>query len=333
MAIARSSPRLRILIAAFCAALLPLALASGTTAGATQRTPTQPQTRTWHVHVGEESASGAIQGMQFLPGDIWIDVGDTVHWTASSKEPHTVSFLPVGQLPGDFNPGDPTMTAQTPEPTIGAPGEVRNSGILSTIQFGELPPTITSYDLTFTGLGDYPYYCFLHGAAMKGVVHVASSGTPYPHTQRFYDRQFREGRAAVIADGRALRRSTLARSSSHHVFVGALDDMAMVMRFMRSHVEIRVGETIDFDASASQGFPVPHTVTFGPEPPGPIPVGDPANFTGGALSSGVIPTAGPGAHFRVIFNKAGVYHYICQFHDGMGMVGTVVVERARHHHH
>lgn len=322
MAIARSSHRLRVLTAAFCAALLPLVFASGITATAA------PQARTWHVHVGEQSANGAIQGMQFLPGEIWIDAGDTVHWTADSMEPHTVSFLAVNQLPGAFSPADPTMTMQTPQRSIGTPGEIRNSGILSTLQLAELPPAITSYNLTFTRPGDYPYYCFLHGAPMKGVVHVASAGTAYPHMQRFYDTQFRAGQAAVIADGRGLMRDTLAQSSSHHVLVGALDNMAMVMRFMRSEVVIRRGQTIDFDASANQGAPVPHTVTFGPEPPAPFPVGEPTNFIGGALSSGVIPTAGPGAHFRVTFKKTGVFHYICQFHDGMGMVGTVVVRAA-----
>ena len=220
------------------------------------------------------------------------------------------------------------MTNQTPEATIGAPGDIRNSGILSTIQFGELPPTITSYDLTFTGPGDYPYYCFLHGAHMKGVVHVATAGAPYPHSQRFYDAQFRKGRAVVIADGFHLRGTVQAQSDAHHVFVGALDEMAMVMRFMRPKVAIRVGETIDFDASMNNGDPVPHTVTFGQEPPAPFAIGYPTNFIGGNLSSGVIPTGGPGAHFVVTFNKAGVYHYICQFHDGMGMVGTVVVRPA-----
>ena len=38
--------------------------------------------------------------------------------------------------------------------------------------------------------------------------------------------------------------------------------------------------------------------------------------------------AAPAAAAEVTFNKAGVYHYICQFHDGMGMVGTVVVTPA-----
>jgi plastocyanin len=294
MAVGRSSQRLRFLIAAFCAALLPLAFASGTTAIAA------PQPTTWHVHVGEQSATGAIQGMQYLPGEIWINVHDTVHWTADSMEPHTVSFLPVDATPGEFNPFNTTMTGQTTgESTIGAPGEVRNSGVLSTIQIGALPPAVTIYD-------------------------SAPPDTPYRHTQQFYDAQFHQGQAAVIADGSRLRGTVMAQSDSHHVFVGALDDMAMVMRFLRPQVAIRVGETIDFDASMNQG-PVPHTVTFGNEPPGPFPVGDPTNYTGGDLSSGFpFPGLDP-HHFRVTFNKAGVYHYICQFHDGMGMVGTVVV--------
>jgi plastocyanin len=243
-------------------------------------------------------------------------------------EPHTVTFLPVGQLPPPFNPFDPTQTTPTPEHTISSPGEFRNSGVLSTLQFAELPSgTFRSYDLTFVGRGDYVYYCLLHGQVMKGTVHVAAAGTAYPHTQAFYDTQFQVGRSRVIAEGyRSLAQATAA-STNHHVYVGAVNDAAMfmVMRFMRSTVTVHVGDTVDFDASLNNGDPVPHTVTFGPEPPGPFPVGDPTNFTGGSLSSGIIPTAGPGAHFRVTFNKAGRFGYICMFHDGMGMVGTVIV--------
>lgn len=294
------------------------------------RAATTSGSTTWHVHVGEQSPNGAIQGMRFLPGDIWVDVGDTVQWTSASMEPHTVTFLPVGQLPGPFNPTDPAQTTQTTDDTISAPGAFRNSGVMSTIQFSELPsPTITSYELTFDGPGDYVYYCLVHGQAMKGTVHVAAAGTAYPHTQAFYDTQFNVGRGHVIGAGYRLYGQAMSASTNQHVYVGAIDEMgmAMVMRFMRSTVTVHVGQTIDFDASLDHGDPVPHTVTFGPEPPAPFPVGDPTNFTGGTLSSGVIPTAGPGAHYRVTFNKAGTFPYICMFHDGMGMTGTVIVTR------
>lgn len=282
---------------------------------------------TWRVHVGAQSPNGAIQGMQFLPGEIWIDVGDTVRWTADSMEPHTVTFLRAGQLPPPFDPSKPAQTMPTPQHSIWAPGQVRNSGVLSTIQFSELPPTHTSYKLKFKGVGDYVYYCLVHGKAMKGVVHVAAAGTPYPHSPSYYDRQFRKGRAQMIRDGNRLYADLRGESSRHHVFVGAVDEagMFMLMRFIRTTVHVRVGETVDFDWSQNNGDPVPHTVTFGPEPPAPIPVGDPTHFTGGSLSSGVLPTAGPGTHFRVTFAKAGTYPYICMFHDGMGMVGKVVV--------
>ena len=315
--------RIQTILAALGAVLLGTFFLAPVSAGAATQNPV-----TWHVHVGEQSPNGAIQGMQFLPGDIWVDVGDTVHWTADSMEPHTVTFLPVGELPPPFDPTDPTQTTPTPEHTISAPGDVRNSGVLSTLQFAELPSgTVTSYNLTFTGPGTYVYYCLLHGQVMKGTVHVAAAGTAYPHTQAFYDTQFNVGRGATIGAGYRLYARAMSTSSNHHVYVGAVDEaaMAMVMRFMRPTVTVRVGETVDFDASLNNGDPVPHTVTFGPEPPAPFPVGDPTNFTGGALSSGVIPTGGPDAHYRVTFNKAGVFDYICMFHDGMGMTGKVIV--------
>ncbi len=327
-----ASKRFRTFLAAVGAVLLGAAfLAPATSAGAHTR---EHESTTWRVHVGAQSPNGAIQGMQFLPGEIWINVGDTVRWTADSMEPHTVTFLPVGQLPPPFDPTNAAQTMPTPQHSIWAPGQYRNSGVLSTIQFSELPATYTSYKLKFKGTGDYVYYCLVHGQAMKGVVHVAPAGTPYPHRQSFYDWQFRAGRAQMIHDGNRLYAELRHESSRHHVFVGAVDEagMFMIMRFIRTTVRVHVGDTVDFDWSQNNGDPVPHTVTFGPEPAAPIPVGDPTHFTGGALSSGVLPTAGPGTHFRVTFDKAGTFPYICMFHDGMGMVGTVVVTRDHHHH-
>lgn len=310
------------------AALATVALATlflGPTANADTGSTTTH--RTWTVHVGAQSRNGAIQAMQFLPGQIWIDVGDTVHWTAASMEPHTVTLLRVGQLPPPFDPTNARQTTRTAATSITTPGQFRNSGILATMPIPELPTSYLSYDLTFTGRGDFVYYCLLHGKQMKGVVHVAAAGTPYPHTQAYYDMQYRVGRERTVERGFEYAERVAAGSTNHHVYVGAVDPagMFMVMRFLRTSVTIHKGDTIDFDWSSNHGFPVPHTVTFGPEPPAPIAVGTPGNFTGGQLSSGVLPTAGPGAHFRVTFNKAGTYSYICMFHDGMGMVGKVVV--------
>jgi len=75
---------------------------------------------------------------------------------------------------------------------------------------------------------------------------------------------------------------------------------------------------VDFDF-------VPATITIG--------VGDsvlwtnngasPHTSTGGSWNSG---TMNPGATFSHTFNSAGSFPYVCQFHESLGMVGTVVVQ-------
>jgi plastocyanin len=283
---------------------------------------------TWTVQVGQQSHNGAIQGMAYGPGEIWIDVGDTVHWVANSMEPHTVSFLDAAHPPGPFDPSG-YMVVPTPETTIDAPGEFRNSGIIATMSDPALPPAVTSYDLTFTGPGDYHYMCYLHGQAMQGTVHVRDAGTPYPLSQRDYNAQANAIRSGVLDDGYAQWGADREASDAHHVFVGSADSMAMVMRFVNEKVTIRTGETVTFDWGRNAA-PVPHTVTFGDEPPTLAPVGDPTDYSGGTLSSGAMlgplfmPPGAPST-YAVTFTAPGTYHYLCMFHDGMGMVGTVVV--------
>jgi plastocyanin len=289
--------------------------------------PTSGGPQTWTVHAGEQSASGAIQGMAFLPGEIWIHTGDTVHWVASSMEIHTVSFIDAAHPSTGFDPSIGYMVTQTPETTIDAPGEFRNSGVLDTLSDPTLPPQFRSYDLTFTGPGDYTYSCYVHGTAMSGTVHVQTGGR-LPHTQRFYDQEYRSGKAAIIADGQRLIDRARDASSSHHVFVGPSDAMALIMRFERSKVTIHAGESVVFDSGMDTAGE-PHTVTIGQEPPAPfITVGDPTNYRlGQDLNSGVLEPAfiQPPGTFTVTFKDPGTYHYFCMFHDMMGMTGTVIV--------
>lgn len=327
----RGATRLPAIVAAFMALVLGTVFLSPATASATSP-PGGP--RTWHVHVGAQSASGALQGMAFLPGDITINVGDTVHWTADSLEPHTVSFVDASNPLAPFSPGIGYMVTPTQQGSI-APGQFRNSGIMATMSDPALPPAAKTYDLAFTAPGIYTYYCYVHGAAMVGHVHVNPAGTHYPRTQKQYDRMFWQGRAAMIADGRSLWARARRHSNSHHVYVGAADMKVMVMRFVRTTVTIHVGETVTFDANRNQ-IPVPHTVTFGTPPPNPgIPVGNPHSYDGlGPLSSGLMFAAPYGipnlSHdtFTVTFTKAGTYPYICMFHDNMGMTGVIVVRPA-----
>ncbi|HEY3545837.1 MAG TPA: plastocyanin/azurin family copper-binding protein [Propionicimonas sp.] len=278
---------------------------------------------TWQVRVGAETPDMAVGAMKFLPREVWVDVGDSVHWTSNSAEPHTVTFLAPGTSLPEFNPFDPSQTMpQGPSSYDGT--TYANSGIVATQPIFVFTNPATSYELTFTATGDFTYYCLVHGTMMSGVVHVRAAGTPYPYTQQDYNRAGNQQAAAALFAGRtALRQAIQAHATTgSQVLVGIEGEGFGVMRFVRDTVVVHVGESVSF---ATGGPGAPHTVTFGTEPPGLailFPSGDPTNYAGGDLNSGVLA---PGVPFTVTFTAAGKFHYICAIHDGMGMVGDVVV--------
>jgi len=305
--------RARLFVAALCAVLLPLAFSASASASPA------PQPRTWQVAVGEETPNHAIQGMAFLPGTVWINQGDNIRWTAKAGEIHTVTFLATGQSLLPFNPGDPLQLFPTKSSSYDGVS-YRNSGIMTNKTDSGFPAQ-TTYQLTFNVTGNFTYYCLVHGQMMQGTVHVRPAGTHYPFTQKQYNHQAAVQKAAVLGDGRRLWEKTQEDASRNLVFVGADDGTAMVMRFIKDEMRIRVGSRITF---VNSGMAAPHTVTFGPEQPNIFaPYGDPKNFTGQQLNSGIML---PGSSFTVTFTKAGTYHYICALHDYLGMAGTVKVE-------
>jgi plastocyanin len=301
---------------------MPTLLASNAHAAPTTKA------RTWNVMVGAESRSGAVQTMAYGPRKIWVNAGDTVHWVASSMEPHTVSFTDAAHPAVAFDLATTYMTQPTSKRTI-KPGQFRSSGIMAPAPDAVFPNAVTSYDLKFTEPGKYPYLCYLHGKAMSAVVVVRKAGTPYPHTQADYDAMATQASNKDIEHGLDLWADAMGAADSHHVFVGAADMRVLVNRFLAPRIVVKVGESVTFDL-ARNAFPVPHTVTFGPPPANPLaPTGDPTNFQGGALSSGVILPPGfgpPPSTFTVKFTKAGTYSFACLLHAGMGMVGQVVVQ-------
>jgi plastocyanin len=280
------------------------------------------------VQVGEESRNQAIQGMAYLPKNIWIDARDTIRFEANSAEIHTVTFLADQSskaTPPPFNPGDPKQILPVGG-HVYHPGNYYNSGLLSTMDAFFLPIT-DDYTLQFPKTGTFTYWCLVHGKVMKGTVHVRPAGTHYPFTQRQYDRHGAKLTRAIVKHGYHLWHETAEDATNHRVFTGNDDDIAMVMRFIRHTVHVHVGETVRFK---NIGMDAPHTVTFGgerPSTPGQppsffAPYGDPKHFGGGQLNSGILE---PGSTFAVTFTKAGTYKYICALHDDMGMVGKVVV--------
>jgi plastocyanin len=310
---------LKILVAFLTALFLPLALTGAACAPAHHH----HHAHTWVVQVGEETHDHAIQGMAYLPRNIWIDARDTIRWQANAAEIHTVTFLAKGQTLAStqpFNPRDPRE--------VGPVGghwydgkSYYNSGVMTNLPDPLFPASTTHYSLRFPKTGNFTYWCLVHGAMMKGTVHVRPAGTKYPFTQRQYDRQGRKLTRAILHDGRRLWHETAEHATNHRVFAGNDDGIAMVMRFIRPTVWVHVGQKVTWK---NIGMAAPHTVTFGPEQPNFLaPYGNPTHFAGGPLNSGILV---PGSHFTVTFTKAGTFTYICALHDNMGMVGKVVVK-------
>ncbi len=309
--------RLAFAVASITALTIPVVIGPAATAAA-------PAPVTWHVRVGAETPDMAVAAMAFLPREVWVDTGDTVHWTAASAEPHTVTFLAPGSSLPEFNPFDPSQTTAQGSSSYDGTALV-NSGIMATQPIFIWTNPEASYDLTFTTPGDFTYYCLLHGTMMTGTVHVRAAGTAYPYTQLDYNRMgTHQGQAGLAAGREAWRQAKQAYATTDsRVLVGIDGEGFGVSRFVRDHVVAHVGDTVSF---AVAGPGAPHTVTFGQEPPGLAflaPSGDRTHYSGGDLNSGVIA---PGAPFNVTFTAVGKFHYICALHDDMGMVGDVVVE-------
>lgn len=308
------NPRFKILtfIVAFAVALLASAAAAG---------PASADGwghRTWQVQVGSESQDQEIQGMAFLPSEIFINQGDTIRWQANSAEIHTVTFLASGQPLQEFNPFDPTQLGRVGGDRYDGKSYY-NSGIMANVDVPGFP-AVKDYSLTFPREGNFTYYCLVHGKMMKGTVHVRDRGTDYPYSQADYDRSSAVQARSIIRDGEHLDESLAEQATNHKVLAGGDDGVAMVMRFVQPTVTVHRGDWVTF---ANTGMGAPHTVTFGTEPANVFaPSGDPGHFTGGDLNSGII---WPGKDFMVKFEATGTYKYICALHDYMGMVGKVVV--------
>src|SRR6266699_5209085 len=171
--------------------------------------------RTWNAVVGVESTDHAVQGMSFLPTQLWVNVGDTITWTVKSGEPHTVTFLPPGEQLPLFNPTDPLQAKQAGSSKYDGVSYY-NSGLMSSFSALGLP---TTYSLTFGVAGDFVYHCLVH-PSMLGIVHVQPAGTNYPFTQEDYNRQIQDQTRTALEDGKSLAGEAAQLSSDHHVVVG-----------------------------------------------------------------------------------------------------------------
>ena len=93
-----------------------------------------------------------IKGLEYLPGDVTVGVGETVTWINNDPVDHTVTSGKPGKqgVPGVSEGTDPKLDGLFDEPL-------------------EEEGSTTSF--TFDEPGTYAYFCRVH-AAMKGVITV-----------------------------------------------------------------------------------------------------------------------------------------------------------------
>jgi plastocyanin len=303
----------------------------------------------WRVTVGAESPDGASQALAFLPNEIWIHAGDSIHWSFPTHERHTVTFLKPGQTrPPGFGPvfGIPVGC-----PGVTPDGSSFDGSACVTTAINEDPST-PIYTISFPSPGNFKFVCLLH-ADMTGLVHALNVSDPLPHDQVYYDRIAQSERDQLLSNASRLRGSA-EQGESGAVAAGvgivlttsgAGSSTASLMRFLPGLILVRVGDTVEW---TSLDPSINHTVTFGTEPADPRPPSAGIITTADGARQAIItsqadsvnsgflspapqeraglPLAPPGVtRFRVTFNTPGAFNYICAVHDQLGMKGTVLV--------
>jgi len=357
---------LRKNIARLVASFAVVALIAGVTTSALSAT--QPQL--WEVWVGAQSPDLGDQALAFLPNELWIHAGDSIRWTHASTEIHTVTFLTPGP-PGQIRPPNFGSTFGVP---VGCPGNTPdgasfngsscvNSGLLGQgpVNLGTI---IQTYSVTFPSTGNFKLVCLVH-PDMTGTIHVLDPSAQLPHDQAFYDAEAAKQGATLVAETSELRGSSNSEDENEGnparvtagagaiVTTGAGSQTLSLSRFLQAVLVVRVGDTVEW---TNHDPSIPHTVTFGPEPPDPRqpcpmdgapPCANVSQTSDGALqtiinstsdstNSGLLVAAPQDrkglpqsplgvTRFRVTFTTPGTFNYFCSLHDNLGMKGTVIV--------
>ena len=120
----------------------------------------------------------------FLPNELWIRAGDSIRWTFSTHERHTLTFLTPGQTrPPGFGPvfGIPVgCPGTTPDGSSFDGTSCVTSGILLLGEDAGPDALPLTYPVTFPAAGNFKLVCLIH-ADMTGVVHVVNSLEALPH--------------------------------------------------------------------------------------------------------------------------------------------------------
>jgi len=300
----------------------------------------------WHAIVGAQSHDKGHQALAFLPNEIWIHAGQNITWRWEADDIHTVSLLRADQPRPFFGDGCPGFS--------GNPATYDGSTCVTT------PPLVSgqTFTVNFPTAGNFKLVCLVH-ENMTGTIHVLAANQPLPHDQAFYDRQAADQRKDLLSEGgmgRDHERDNDAHANSVVAGTGQVSatgggaSAVSVVRFVHDPTEIRAGQTVEW---TNLDPLLPHTITFGSEPPNPGPPSPNVTVDADGARHGVVTTTSDNVHsgfiiaapqerlglpqapigvtrFRVTFPAAGTFPYICALHDNLGMRGTVIVRPGHH---
>jgi plastocyanin len=263
------------------------------------------------ARVGAQSSDLGSQVQAFLPNEMWIHAGDSVHWTLASTEIHTVTFLTATEVrPPNFGPvfgvgvGCPQVQGgATPDGAAFDGSSCVNSGLL-----GQGPltvgPGLQSYSVTFPSIGNFKLSCLVH-LYMQGTIHVLAASVPLRHDQAFYDAEAAGQGATLVAvtsglaglenldqietQGNSQPAAVTAGIGAILTTSGAGGQQLSLVRFLQPVIVVRVGDTVEW---TNHDTSEPHTVTFGTEPTDPRgPSTNVSGTTDGARQATISSTA------------------------------------------
>ena len=258
---------------------------------------------------------------EYLPESITVSAGTTVTWLLDGPEPHTVSFVPLGQ-------SRPPQFTFSPLPPQGPyDGTTR-------ISSGLVPRTEpVQFSVEFSEPGEYSYFCAIH-PRMNGTVTVTDGDG---ETQEEIDARAEQETQQWLAEGRAGKADFLAQdvqirelddgSTNWTVEMGTETEHTSILAYSPETLDIEAGDTVTFINPSE----APHTATFlGGQPPAPWweAQNEPTNPDGAALNPSdyfntgeIFLVIGKGAHAFSV-PEPGAYSYVCLFHLPSQMVGS-----------
>ena len=286
----------------------------------------------WHVQAGATNADNARMSRRFYPASLAVHPGDAIEFSMPSPEPHTVTLNPPQ---GAFVFG---LLAPFGGQTLSGADTTLNSGQLN------LGGTFTLKIANTVAPGTYRFVCVLH-LGMTGTISVVPPDQALPKTDAQYQAQAHAQQTVDLAQAReigvqsavAAAHATDIGGAGIEVAVGGGEQSSASLRYFPSSSTIHVGDSVTF---VNRDEFATHSVTFGELTPfiffpyGNPTISDPnQQVNSGVLASASLltyfsapnPPLAPNMQFTATFAAPGTYHYVCVFHDDMGMVGSLTV--------